>query len=234
MTHERDNGPAEVEFEEYLEGRSRITQGYRGLGKLEPPQQLDRAILRRASAAAATTRRRNWISRWRRWPSGLAVAAVATLVVTVTLRIGTEPEVMYENNDLPMAAPPADDVLPMPPPPPVRSQNLVSGARLVSKRYAATGDGAPESRAAAPQMAAEGLRMEQADEQETAPWRNDIKAWLEYIDTLIAASEQDATGNDAASRELAKFRDAWPDYTPDAKYQPWLARNPSREQSGDR
>ena len=233
MTHERNDKSSEVEFEEFLEGRSRITQGYRKLGRLEPPPQLDRAILRQASAAAAKTRRRNRVPRWRRWPSGLAVAAVATLVVTVTMRIGTDPEVMYDSDIPPMAAPPVDGALPMPPPPPVRSQNLISGARLVSKRYAEAEDNPLVSGVAAPQMAAEGLRTEQSDEQETAPWRNDAGAWLEHIDGLIEASEQDASDNDA-SRELTEFRAAWPDYPLDSKYDPWLTRNPSSEQSGDR
>lgn len=78
--HTRNNGTDPVtdeELEAYLDGQSPVSEAYRGLGQTEPPEALDRAILREARNEAFVSGDMSGASGfWQRWmrPLGTVVA----------------------------------------------------------------------------------------------------------------------------------------------------------------
>lgn len=52
---------------------------------------------------------------------------------------------------------------------------------------------------------------------ERLPWRADPKGWLEYVDRLIEDED-----DEAVRRELAAFREDWPDIELAERYETWL------------
>ena len=89
MTEERKDRLPDEEFEAYLEGRSKISHGYRRLREIEPPSELDRAVLREArSAVTPSARRRPFLSAWL---PRLAVAATLLVAVGVALQFDSAP-----------------------------------------------------------------------------------------------------------------------------------------------
>ena len=83
------NSLPDEEFEAYLEGRSKISHGYRRLRDMEPPAELDRAVLREArSAVTPSTSRRAFLSGWL---PRFAVAATLLVAVGVALQFDSAP-----------------------------------------------------------------------------------------------------------------------------------------------
>jgi hypothetical protein len=89
VTEERKDSLSDEEFEAYLEGRSRVSRGYRPLQDLEPPPELDHAVLREARVAVAPPARRRHVLPG--WLPRIAVAATLLVAVGVALQFGSAP-----------------------------------------------------------------------------------------------------------------------------------------------
>ena len=238
MTHEQDDRLSDQDFEDYLEGRSRLTRGYERLKEVEPPAALDRAILDQARAAASPPRRSFWLG----WMPRVAAAAVVVLAVAVTLRMDPVPtdrdmlapsvpaeedaeaQAMRELPDALSSAP--DETLDERPGPELgKAAPEPDRARASSSRPAASETADADAPAAGlvsePERRAVLLKRLSTPapgeaEAETS-WRNSPEDWLAHVDDLV-----DAGDVERASAELAAFREAWPDYPLAERYEDLL------------
>ena len=240
MTHEQEHRLSDEDFEDYLEGRSRLTRGYERLRDVEPPAALDRAILDQARAAASTRRRSFWLG----WMPRVAAAAVVVLAVAVTLLMDPVP------TDRDMLAPP------VPVEEDAEAQAMKESADFLSPAPVETlgeapapepGMGTPEPDRARPSSAAPAMpevadadapaaglvsgterrtvlskRLSALapapgeDEAETS-WRNSPEDWLAHVDDLVDAGDEER-----ALAEMAAFHEAWPDYPLDERHEALL------------
>ena len=247
MTHERDDRLSDKDFEDYLEGRSRLTRGYERLKEVEPPAGLDRAILDQARAAASPPRRSFWLG----WMPRVAAAAVVVLAVAVTLRMDPVPtdrdmlapsapveedaeaQTVRESPDALSAV--VDETLDE-----TQGPELGTGRPEPDRARAASGGPAMSESADADAPAAglvsgtEGravlLKKLSApapapgeDEAETS-WRSAPEDWLAHVDDLVDAGDEEQ-----ARAELTAFREAWPDYPLDERYEALLEAEADRD-----
>ncbi len=188
-----------------------ISQRYRALGREEPPPELDRAIL--GAARRATSRHR--------WYSSLAAAAVLIFAVALVVQIERQPpdQVPMSAPSAPVPAPPAQDKAapqereppprteqaPAAPPAPAPEPNANLAAPAAGVAAEAERKRADETRAA-PQLqrstAAPRSAASAALRDEEPPQR-----WLERIARLRELGQ-----DEAADKELARFRERYPDY----------------------
>lgn len=125
-------------FDEYLSGRSPISQRYRALAddaQETVPPELDRRILAQARDAVAQVetapaddlaRLRTKRRRLMQWSVPAALAASAVLVISIVIRSGVQHEVRAVS-ERPIAAP-AAAAPPAPPPPPAMAKQQSTGA----------------------------------------------------------------------------------------------------------
>jgi hypothetical protein len=154
------------EFDDFLTRRRKLFRTAEG-DPLEPPEEVDRIVLRQAREAIQTRSGPREI-RGISWGVPLAVAATLLVAFTVVLNLGTTkkapvPEVTVETVAQRMEYPPA--------------ANNPAAAESVRSNAAAPAAPAAAKAAAAPQ------------------WRHDSKTWLAEIQRLRAAgkdSEADA------------------------------------------
>lgn len=107
-----------------------------------------------------------------------------------------------------LPASPADQAVPTPP------------ASPADEKFAETpGPDSPEEPAYEAPLTASGLATLPASpgNDERLPWRADPKGWLEYVDRLIEDED-----DEAVRRELAAFREDWPDIELAERYETWL------------
>ncbi|HZS67451.1 MAG TPA: hypothetical protein VFA72_10075 [Burkholderiales bacterium] len=202
---------------------AQISRRYRELGTEEPSPELDRAIL--GAARRATTRQR--------WYASLAAAAVLVLAVAIVVQIERQPP-----DEMPVSAPststaaqPTQDKIapqrraapqftPEPPPPaeqpaaappapapapaPEPSANIAAPAPGVAA--GAQGSRADETRAA-PQLQRSIPERRSAAVQLQADVAETPDQWLARI-----ARMRELGQDDAADKELARFRERYPDY----------------------
>jgi hypothetical protein len=186
---------------------ARVSGAYRGLGREEPPPELDAAIL------AASRRRRS------RWAVPVSVAAVVVLAVGVTLRVQMEerkgaeeitlsPQVMQAPPSA--AAPARQEVRDAAPPVPrsaPRAREAAPGADAPQvgavRGLDASGQmsGRPESAEPAARASA-GVAVGKITAAPQTP-----EQWLERIARL-----RDAGKAREADESLAEFRKRYPDY----------------------
>jgi hypothetical protein len=172
---------------------ARVSGAYRGLGRDEPPAQLDAAIL------AAAARRRM------RWAVPVSVAAVVVLAVGVTLRVQMEERKGAEDVALSpqvMEAPPATADRAVP-----ESRSAAPAAAPAPARPAAKREMQAMEAPAAPPAAAlardrAGVAVGKISKSPETP-----EQWLERIAKLREAGQARA-----ADESLAEFRKRYPDY----------------------
>ena len=180
----------------------RVSGAYRGLGREEPPPQLDTAIL------AASVRRRS------RWAVPVSVAAVVVLAVGVTLRVQMEerrggedialsPQVMQAPA---LAAETARQEVRKAAPAPAAAPAQPAATREMPAMEApaapAAADALRSDRAAPAGRMASGLIAGKSDEKAQTP-----EQWLERIAKLREAGKARA-----ADDSLAEFRKRYPDF----------------------
>jgi hypothetical protein len=102
----------------------------------------------------------------------------------------------------PAAAPPGseDEAVPVPPAGPAAGYNDAS-ARTDSPDVGVS----------------EGPTVAGQEDTDPRPWRTDPERWLEYVDRLIEDRD-----DEAVRRELAAFREDWPDVELAERYETWL------------
>lgn len=122
MNERRHDG----DFEDFLAGRSDLSDSYRRLGAVEPPAELDARILEEARRAIRPRRSRSW---WRTPGLALATVLVLGLSVIVSRQAMWYDAIMLEEDaatpvqGTPVAAPtskgaPAESEVPLPAAPP--------------------------------------------------------------------------------------------------------------------
>jgi hypothetical protein len=226
---ERKNG-----FEDEL-----VTRSYERLREVQPPESLDRRILAMAGEEA-NRKRAQRSSRWAGWTGwGYRFAAAATIVLTVsvTLRMLTgpgegempkpgsiQPETALPEKQAPRAVSADSANLAMESDAGVSERKEVVQAKIARQRsesapVAAEIDAAdPASFAADEQVASQGTLSGMAasdPDQENLPdaVRQEPDEWLVAIDELLADGR-----TQWAHREIALFRERWPDRELDEKY----------------
>jgi hypothetical protein len=196
-----------------------ISQRYRELGAEEPSAELDRAIL---GAARRATRRH-------RWYSSLAAAAVLIFAVAVVVQIERQPpdQAPMSEPSTPAGAAPAQDKVEPPaaqfaPEPPPRAERTPA-----APAPAPAPASAPDANIAAPAagVAAETERK-RADETRAAPALQHPMAASRSAATNLQADVSETPDqwlariarmrelgrDDEADKELARFRERYPDY----------------------
>ncbi len=208
-----------------------ISQRYRQLGTQEPPAELDRAIL--GAARRATSRHR--------WYSSLAAAAVLIFAVALVVQLERQPpdqvpmsapsatvappsqeQAAPRDREVP-AAPPAKpaprrraapDVQFAPAPAPEPSANIaapMAGAAADAQRNRTDEMRAAEARVA-PQLQRSMAARKSAATEAQANLAEAPEQWLERIARMRQLGQ-----DDLAEKELARFRERYPDYRiPDA------------------
>jgi hypothetical protein len=86
-----NEGVDEQFLEEYLKGKSTVSQQYRQMSADDVPADLDRRVLRQAHDAVKQRKPSNV---WRRWSAPLALAASAVLVLSIVIESGVQRDSM--------------------------------------------------------------------------------------------------------------------------------------------
>jgi hypothetical protein len=95
----------EKQLEEYLDGNSELSRRYSKLGEVQPPAELDRAILAEAEQAVKV----HWLAAGpRRWMMPVSVAATLMICVSLVLNILREAPSVMETDDYADVLVPAD------------------------------------------------------------------------------------------------------------------------------
>ena len=196
-----------------------ISQRYRQLGTEEPSPELDRAIL--GAARRATSRHR--------WYSSLAAAAVLIFAVALVVQIERQPpdqvpmsapstsmeaqparDKVAQEREAPPAKPAprrrAPDVPFTPEPPPRAAQAPAAGAVADAPRNRAD-EMRPAERRAAPQLQRSMAAQPSATAEAQANLVEAPEQWLERI-----ARMRQLGRDEEAEKELARFRERYPDY----------------------
>lgn len=172
-----------------------ISRRYRELGTEQPSPELDRAIL---GAARRATRRNRW------YPS-LAAAAVLVFAVAIVVQIERQPPAQE-----PMSAPPAQEApaprRPAPPSPPAPAPDANATAAVAGALGEAERKRADETRAAPQLQRSMGARAGAAANLHTDVAESP-EQWLVRIARL-----RELGRDEEADRELARFRERYPDY----------------------
>jgi len=193
-----------------------ITQRYRELGTEQPSAELDRAIL--GAARRATSRHR--------WYSSLAAAAVLIFAVAIVVQIERQPP-----DQAPMSAPatpglstPAQDKVAQEreapqfaPEPPPRTESAPTAPAPTSQPAPAP---EPSANIAAPMAGAPAdAQRNRADEMRAAPQAqrsiaarqsNLVEAPDQWLARIARMRQLGQDGE--AEKELARFRERYPDY----------------------
>jgi len=180
--------------------------------EIEPPNDVDRLVLRQARDAIKPAEPER-MYRGPGWGVPLAVAATLLVCLSMVLHVvmpkkavapeGTTQQVAQQVDAAPAAVAPADapadgsdsaaNNLPPPPPPMAASRGAASPAAAESMASdAAPTAGAPTAAAPAAAPADAGARVAGAS---NTPWRGDARSWLAEIERLRAegkAAEADA------------------------------------------
>jgi hypothetical protein len=209
---------SDEEFEDFLKRRKPTFRAPDDM--FEPPEELDRVVLRQAREAIETPRPLRVFSA-PRWAAPVALAATLLLAVTVIFQAGMPqtqspvPEVTVQNvaqrldNPQPEAAmapaPAANKV--------ARESARATGPVVVElaapaemDRYATPPPSAPvmadnTMEKASPARAMAGAAMESAATAVVPAWRRDSKSWLAEIERLRSAGDVAR-----AEAELAEYR----------------------------
>jgi hypothetical protein len=223
-----------------------VTRSYERLKEIQPPESLDRRILAMAAGEAnrkRTQRSVGWAD-WKGWGYRFAAAATIVLTVSVTLRMLTDSrdDEMPQSGSIQSETTLSEERAPHAMS--ARSTNLavesdadvpdgreVTQAKVVRQRVesapAKSDSGAaeiasfiadeevkPELESSASRDALSGL-VASAPDQESLPeaMRQEPDEWLVAIDELL-----DDGRTQWAGREIALFRERWPDVELDEKY----------------
>ena len=169
-------------FERYLDGASELSHAYRDLGSEEPPAGIDEGVLGAA---------RDTPARLRHWRVPLAAAALLLVSFGLVLRVTTTPQ-------LQPAGPEPDDVR-QGAPAPASSPRLPTDARGEKARAL---EAAGKAKTAAETNAGAAACTPSSDGAQATPEQR--------LEIIICLREAGAV--EAARRDLASFRAAFPDY----------------------
>lgn len=204
------------EFEDFLKRRKPVFRSPDDM--FEPPEELDRIVLRQAREAIQTERPLR-VFRGPRWAAPMALAATLVLAFAVMFQGGMTqknepvPEVTVQNIaervEVPEAAAPAAPAPSVVANNPPREAFADSDAVVVDLAANAERSAAAEQSAAPPSSAASRVAgaasgpvvtAASAPAADAPAWRKDSKAWLAEIKRL-----QDAGETAAAEAELAEY-----------------------------